>query len=132
MRRSFSFKVLVPPPPPPLSATDVTGERVLGALLLRRDRGAAVLLDRRSDWSSGLGEEGVSCTRGGAAMTSLLRVLLEGVDEEEGSLPGAPGAPPRKTCVGPLELPAPRRLLSWGLIGQSAGRVQVSDSWKAS
>lgn len=120
MRWSFSLA-----PAPLLSAAS---DRVLGALLFRRDRGVMVPWGGRADWSSGLGEEDeFSCTRGGAAMISLPRAVAEGFDdggEEDRRTP--PGPPPsRKTCVGLVELPGARRPLSGGLIGQPAGRGSV-------
>lgn len=91
----------------------VERERTLGALLLRLERGVAVPLFAFRDWSSGLGEEDVSCARGGGATTSLREFGCE-VEEETVSLLLEP--PLRKGCVAPLAAPGPRRPLSGGLI----------------
>lgn len=114
MRRSFSFKTAVSGGPETgFGAVDVVErERMLGALLLRLERGVAVPFALR-DWSSGLGEEDVSCARGGGAMTSLREVAWE-AEEEAVSL--LLELPLRKTCVAPLVWPVPRRLLSEELI----------------
>lgn len=105
-------------------SAETASERVLGALLLRRDMGVAVplLLPLSGgplplgvrDGPSGLGEE-LSWALGGAAMTLLVRTADE-VDEDEDAGRSLRGLPPRKTWVGPLEVPAPPRL-SGGLIG---------------
>lgn len=119
---SFSFKRAAVSEEDPITEAAVVDvperERVLGALLLRLERGVVVVaggtLDLRDCCSSGLGEEDVSCARGGGAMTSLREVAWEVEEEEVASLLLEP--PLRKTCVDPLADPAPRRLLSEGLI----------------
>lgn len=95
-----------------MEAGAVERERVLGALLLRLDRGVAVPFAFRA-CSSGFGED-VSCARGGGTMTSLRESAWE-VEEEVVSLLLEP--PVRKTCDVPLVEPGLRRLLlSEGLI----------------
>lgn len=92
----------------PASAEEVTetaSDRVLGALLLRRDMGVEVPLPVLlsggplplgvRDWPSGLGEE-LSWARGGAAMTLLVRTADED-DEAEDTGNSLRGLPTRKT-----------------------------------
>jgi hypothetical protein len=100
IRVSFSFI--------PASVEDIAetaSDRVLGALLLRRDMGVEVPLPLLlsggplplgvRDWPSGLGEE-LSWARGGAAMTLLVRTADE-EDEDEDAGSSLRGLPPRKT-----------------------------------
>lgn len=61
------------------------------------------------NWSSGLGEVEVSCTRGGGAMAFMPAETDDGVAPFAGTLV-------RKTSAGPWELPLTRRPLSERLI----------------
>lgn len=110
-----------------VEAVDAARERVLGALLLRRERGVAMPFGVR-DWSSGLGEEERSCARGGGAITSL----REAVEVAEADWSLLPEEAPRKTCAIPLAVPVPRRPLSRGLIGILDGRTVIWESLSTS